>query len=300
MSDSLISTYADASSGGAAWILSTTVSIHGLGVRDLDVLLRRSLEVSPTGSQRDRLREGLFYLDIMRGHGTGLPQPGWNGSWSKVERVLDGLYADGDTALMAPAALALERGAARWVKDECCIAAFAAAEAGLARGRPAPARRVLAALRAHRPTGPDSAAARRGALGYAIILAAQLAVLQRSPSADRRVRELDSMLVNPPSTWGLVMLYGNLMAARLHEARGELEPALRAIRRRDWTEFWPVLVTYHREEGRLAALAGDTAGAIRAYQRYLRIRDDVEPRLRPEVERVRAELAALEGSWSHR
>jgi hypothetical protein len=53
------------------------------------------------------------------------------------------------------------------------------------------------------------------------------------------------------------------------------------------------VVAYHREEGRIAAEAGDTAAAIRAYERYLRIRDNVEPRLRPEVQRVRAELAAL-------
>ena len=89
------------------------------------------------------------------------------------------------------------------------------------------------------------------------------------------------------------MLYGNLIAARLHEARREYKEALAALRRRDASFFWPVVVTYHREEGRIAAEAGDTAGAIRAYERYLRIRDDVEPRLRQEVDRVRAELAAL-------
>ena len=44
---------------------------------------------------------------------------------------------------------------------------------------------------------------------------------------------------------------------------------------------------------------GGTAGAIRAYQRYLRIRDNLEPRLGPELQRVRAELAALASSPAH-
>jgi hypothetical protein len=50
-----------------------------------------------------------------------------------------------------------------------------------------------------------------------------------------------------------------------------------------------------REEGRLADLAGDRAGAIDAYTRYLALRSDPEPSLQPEVERVRAELARLVG-----
>lgn len=51
--------------------------------------------------------------------------------------------------------------------------------------------------------------------------------------------------------------------------------------------------TFLHEEGRLSALTGDTVGAIRAYQHYLALRRDPEPALRPEVDRVRAELAAL-------
>jgi hypothetical protein len=69
----------------------------------------------------------------------------------------------------------------------------------------------------------------------------------------------------------------------LHEQRGEFGAALAAIRRKDWT-----------------LLAGDTAGAIRAYQRYLGIRSDADARLQPEVQRVRAELAALERASTHR
>jgi hypothetical protein len=53
-------------------------------------------------------------------------------------------------------------------------------------------------------------------------------------------------------------------------------------------------VKYLREEGRLAALTGDRAGAIRAYRHYLALRGDAEPALQPEVKRVREELEAVE------
>ena len=50
-----------------------------------------------------------------------------------------------------------------------------------------------------------------------------------------------------------------------------------------------------REEGRLAALVGDRAGAIDAYSQYLAMRYNPEPSVKPEVDRVRAELAGLVG-----
>jgi hypothetical protein len=56
------------------------------------------------------------------------------------------------------------------------------------------------------------------------------------------------------------------------------------------------MTTFLREEGRLSALTGDTAAAMRAYRHYLGLRYDPEPRLRPEVERVRRELAMLQGA----
>lgn len=52
--------------------------------------------------------------------------------------------------------------------------------------------------------------------------------------------------------------------------------------------------TIWRTQGRLAALLGDSARAIRAYERYLKIRQDVEAEVMPEVEAVRAALAQLQ------
>jgi serine/threonine-protein kinase len=88
----------------------------------------------------------------------------------------------------------------------------------------------------------------------------------------------------------------NLLLARLWEAQGDLPRALAAVRRRGgfFGGSPHFMSTFVREEGRLAALTGDTAAAIRAYRHYLGFRYDPEPRLRPEVERVRQELAILE------
>jgi hypothetical protein len=87
----------------------------------------------------------------------------------------------------------------------------------------------------------------------------------------------------------------NVIAARLHEARGDIQAALAAVRRRaNHGRDGPLaLSTMLREEGRLAALAGDVEGAIRAYDHFLALRPNPSPRLRADMERVRAARAQL-------
>jgi hypothetical protein len=91
-------------------------------------------------------------------------------------------------------------------------------------------------------------------------------------------------------------LAANLVVARVAESHGDLHLALRAVRRRagryNMLPTW-YLSTFLREEGRLAALTGDTAGAVRAYRHYLALRPHAEPEVKSEVELVRAELAKL-------
>ncbi len=87
----------------------------------------------------------------------------------------------------------------------------------------------------------------------------------------------------------------NLRLADLWERSGNLPNALRALRRRSGKFILAPLYlsSFLREEGRVATLTGDTVGAVRAYRHYLALRYDPEPAVRPEVERVRRELAAL-------
>ena len=95
--------------------------------------------------------------------------------------------------------------------------------------------------------------------------------------------------------FGDVVQDANLVLARLWETQGNLPRARAATRRRAgmYTDWPPFLSSFLREEGRLAALAGDTAGAVRAYRHYLMFRYDPEPSVQPEVERVRRDLATL-------
>ena len=90
--------------------------------------------------------------------------------------------------------------------------------------------------------------------------------------------------------------WSSLELARLYERQGRVDRALRAVRRRWMPMGEPEpggLAESYRLEGRLAALADDKVGAIRAYRNYLRMRVDPEPSRVPQLDSVRAELSAL-------
>jgi len=93
------------------------------------------------------------------------------------------------------------------------------------------------------------------------------------------------------------VIEATVVLARLWDTLGEPTAAVTAVRRvpihQQASLLYPLAVIA-REEGRLAALAGDREGAIRAYRRYLAIRVDPVERIKPEVESVRKELARLE------
>ena len=87
------------------------------------------------------------------------------------------------------------------------------------------------------------------------------------------------------------------MTARLREAIGDLPGAARVIARVPTAlPMSPTYrATYLREQARVGLQVGDTAGAIRALRRYVALRQQAEPALRPEVDRARGELARLLG-----
>jgi hypothetical protein len=275
---------------GSVWQMLLYYLNEGRGLRDAELVVRRSQAIAATGDQRATLAGIPIRIAVMRGRADGMPT--WfEGEMGNFERVSDALFADADPVAAIPAAAALEGQVGSPIEGGCCLRRFMAAQSALAAGRLARARQAVTDIGRYARKHPG---AEGGELPmWPLILNAQLAARDGSPVAAALLRRLDSALVLHQVDWEYSPLYGNLIAARLHEARGEHTEALAALRRRDGSYFWPIAVTYHREEGRVAAAAGDTATAIRAYERYLRIRDDVEPRLRPEMERVRAELAAL-------
>ena len=93
----------------------------------------------------------------------------------------------------------------------------------------------------------------------------------------------------------------NLMLARMLREYGEPERALTAIRRRIYNAPFIMSYTsipeYLREEARLAATVGDTAGAIEAYRHYFALRDSRpdHPTWAAQWDSMRVEYGALTG-----
>jgi DNA-binding SARP family transcriptional activator/TolB-like protein len=113
-------------------------------------------------------------------------------------------------------------------------------------------------------------------------------------AADRiaQLETLDSLLLLYPSE--NASSQSQLIAAQLFERSGQPKRALAAVRR-TYYESANLLSSFLREEGRLAALTGDTTGAIRAYRHFLTLRHNPDPQRKGETERIRSVLAGLEG-----
>jgi eukaryotic-like serine/threonine-protein kinase len=164
----------------------------------------------------------------------------------------------------------------------------------LARRELRTAPRTIARLRSPMPPGLDVADSTRAAEFASLcadILEAWLATINGEPTAAALASRLDSRLQQGPPGW---TDGDNLTAARLLEANGDVPRALAAVRRRRFDLVPVFLSTYLREEGRLAALANDTAGAVSAYRHYLTLQAHPESALEPRMKHIRAELARLQ------
>ena len=91
--------------------------------------------------------------------------------------------------------------------------------------------------------------------------------------------------LNSPDWWNYDLALG-------YAQRGEYALATAAVRRQFHDSF-PLqrLVLRLRQEGRWAAMAGDTTAAITALKRYLVWRSNPEPSLIPQRDSVMTELA---------
>jgi DNA-binding SARP family transcriptional activator len=222
-------------------------------------------------------------------------------------RVLDALYADGDTAAAGAAAGALARtvvvpggagaaagGAAR-LADACVLAQWRAApwRAG-APGvdRRAAARRAAALLREPGiPAEPVLVGAAPRAC--ADLVEAMAAVASRAPDARARVEAIDALMLTGPAL-NDASAWATLAIARLYDQLGDGARALAVVRRRSSSKGWPrYLAGALAEEGRLALAQADTAGAVAAYTRLLAYRAAPEPPLVPHAQATRALVERL-------
>jgi serine/threonine-protein kinase len=285
----------------ALWVSETALNC-GVDIRGAGELIERWRREAVTGEERNASNTAM-YAHLLH---IGRPQLALSFLEStpplqrNVRLGYDGLFSDGDSSAAATAVNALARdlgssltATARWE----VWGRYLVGQHALDQGKVGLAERAIADLAASRvPPNTEWAAAPTKA--FALVLESQLAARQNSPRAAELLARLDSMLL---AGYVSVGLSGNLVAARLHEQRGELPAALAAVRRRVFDlDDHPAYVTYFREEGRLAALTGDRAGATRAYRRYLAVRVDPEPRLQSQVAQVRAELRAVEHGGTER
>jgi serine/threonine-protein kinase len=277
--------------------------LHGFALEDARLAAAELAGRTGVPQQRSEWLGMLHDLAMNRGHPTrALELTHEMGIGRRWTRITDALYWGGDAAAAAEAVdelatsadAPLDVGAEAFrfwdtpiqIFDICNVEGWR-----LWHGETGTAQRAIDRIEiAMRKDGLDSG---NLVAEYCVAeLEAILWVHQNRPDAGEAIRRLDSLVVAQP-----FLRWGSLVVARLREDGGDLPGALTALRRRlnNWNFGVAFLSTYLREEGRLAALTGDTEGAIRAYRHYLALRSDPEPAVVPEVELVRAELERLLG-----
>jgi DNA-binding SARP family transcriptional activator len=215
--------------------------------------------------------------------------------------IADALFGDGDPAAATAAARALSARAEAPVSPDAAIRARQYTDLctlelwHLAHGPSASAPRSIARLRRARAHAEGASLDQWSTTLCIPMLDALHQATAAGPGARAAVEGLDSLMATWPAGYGAE--FGNLVVARLVERQGDHAGALAALRRRPfyWVPGPRYLSTFLREEGRLAALAGDLAGARHAYGRYLALRQDPDPALRADAERARAELRRIAG-----
>jgi tetratricopeptide (TPR) repeat protein len=244
-------------------------------------------------------REALAALAPLRTPGGS---PHVSGSFYNLAQlvVLDALYGAGDTTAAAEEVKALEarigepnveahEPRAEQYADACTAELWR-----VRHGDFSTVDRTLARLRA--------GASPRDSVGFhggnpdlcAAVLEGELALVRDTSSARARAVRLDSMMRQGPTRYGAD--FGNIVAARLFERAGDVARARAALVRRPYYAYPGTIflaeVLLHR--ARLSTRLGDRADALASYRHYVALRGRApEPALKPEVDRVRRELAAL-------
>jgi len=231
--------------------------------------------------------------------------PGWAGSLIQQALIESAYRGMGAKAIADEAGgayrLSTAKGMVRWTPIRDCYATLFRVTGGDTTGTAEAIRRLRAfSLPDYSPLGAVASQpmdARVCTLLLQALVESRASAGGPRPSLDR----LDSLMHDgPPWYAGRVgmapVVFANYTVARLREAQGNYPAALAAIRRREMNYFPPYLWSlpaFLRQEGRLAGLAGDTAGAIHAYDQYLAMRTDPDPPFQPQRDSVLAERAAL-------
>jgi protein kinase-like protein len=224
------------------------------------------------------------------------PYPGW----SRLRRIDDALFWDGDTSAAARELVTLTARPAPRPADTLAggVHARAVCRMGiwwLAHGDAERARVWSARLRALPRVVRSEAYTDDDRAVCADLLDASLVWRTNRAEVSRLLDHADSIYRDSDimSDWYAT----DLVLARLREAMGDVAGAARTIGRVEVAvpADRPYLSTYLREQGRLWLAAGDTARAVRSLRRYVALRSDPEERLRAERDSARAALAGQVG-----
>jgi DNA-binding SARP family transcriptional activator/TolB-like protein len=214
-------------------------------------------------------------------------------------RVLDALYAEGDSAAAARAARELGLltsgglAAGAFTSDTRLADLCVLSQWRVSGGDTAGVEIAIDALRRASATTRNLPPVSAAPAACAELLDGLLAVLMRRDDVLARIERLDSLALTS-LTAGDAIAYTPILMARLYQRLGHPSRALQAIRKRSYMSGWPrYQMTAWREEGRLAQLLGDYPGAQKAYERYLAFRTTPEDDVAPQVEQVRGLLTAL-------
>jgi eukaryotic-like serine/threonine-protein kinase len=265
------------------------------GIADAERMLSAARARAATEADRRAIATSDHLVALMLGQPKRAIASGTAAGLEPADFLLERVFWDGDSSAAASALPAAVSFASRpptasneaaWVTS-----AFATAEYGFAVKGPTDAdARGAAQLRAFKGSVFQASRAQR----FALLLDAQHAAATDAPNAMELVTRVDSMLRRVEGG-RYNETAGNLIAARLWERMGDLRRAYGATLRMELrTTPRPFVSTMWRERGRLAAAAGDTTNAIRAYRQYVAIRAQAEPSLRPDLENAKRELARLE------
>jgi eukaryotic-like serine/threonine-protein kinase len=295
---------------GAWGLIDAFMNWTGVGTQDLPRVANMDTRVVEAGHPGDvssahalALLNGGRPREARRLLGTDDRSAG-----SLIDRIYSALYWEGDTTAATDAARRLARGETgvtrgswsgrQYVRTTCALGEWHASRADYGYAEAA-IRKLHAVADTGVPVNDSLPSHRDGAAKQLAILCS--ALLEATRASALHLADAPSKLVQADRmarTYVFVApLAANLEIARLAEEQADLGLALRAVRRRDggYLGGFPwYLSTFLHEEGRLAALTGDTAGAVRAYRHYLALRTNPEAEVKPETEVVRSELARLE------
>ena len=206
-------------------------------------------------------------------------------------RILDGLYAEGDSTVAQAAVDDLAASANEMLPassaDRCVVAQWQLQHGNLGR-----ARASIAALRAATNYAPIDVGVQPPVC--LTLLAAWLAVAERRVDARAQLQALDSLSLTGVAA-GDAAAFAHIATARLYQALREPTLALAAVQRRPYANaVWPrYQAAALRLEAELAELVGQTTTAVAAYERFLALRSNPEPAARAEADSIRHKLAVM-------